>query len=166
MPPTTVHTFTSIISRFPGEAKYHYLEIPSELAEVLLQEESRRILVTIFEKTYRRAILSKKEGFKYVFVGKDMMRELGVMLGALVDVSIEMDPNPDDLDIPEEFLAVLDQDKDAAERFFGFTPGVRRSLAHYVRSAKREETRIKRSLDLAKKLRTYTLYSDLNADKV
>jgi hypothetical protein len=39
---------------------------------------------------------------------------------------------------------------------------MQRSIASYVTSAKRQETRIKRALELAHKLKTYTLYGDLH----
>lgn len=92
------------------------------------------------------------------------MNEQGIMCGAILDIEIWADPNPEDLDIPEELTETLAQDKEASDRFYAFTPGKQRSLAHYVKSAKRSETKIKRSLELAHKLRTYTLYGDLNKE--
>ncbi len=75
-------------------------------------------------------------------------------------VTIEPDPEPNAIDVCDEFLIALEQDPDAMERWEELTPGKQRSLAHHVSSAKREETRIKRALDLAMKLRTRTLHGD------
>jgi hypothetical protein len=38
-------------------------------------------------------------------------------------------------------------------------------MAGYVTGAKREETRIKRALEMAYKLRTHTLYGDLHPEQ-
>jgi uncharacterized protein YdeI (YjbR/CyaY-like superfamily) len=59
----------------------------------------------------------------------------------------------------------LEQDEEAAARFYAMTRGRQRSLASYVTSAKREETRVKRAVELAHKLRTRTLYGDLHPEK-
>ncbi|MEM8488954.1 MAG: YdeI/OmpD-associated family protein, partial [Bacteroidota bacterium] len=71
------------------------------------------------------------------------------------------DPDPDHVELGEELEEVLAMDEEAAARFYSFTPGKRRGLAHHVNSAKREATRIKRALEIAHKVRTYTLYDDL-----
>ena len=62
--------------------------------------------------------------------------------------------------IPAELDAALAQDDEARERWASFTPGRQRSLAIYVAEAKRPASREKRALDLAHKLRTFTLYGD------
>ena len=40
------------------------------------------------------------------------------------------------------------------------TPGRQRGLAYYITSAKTTDTRLKRALEIAHKLRTHTLYGD------
>ena len=58
-------------------------------------------------------------------------------------------------------IAALDQDDAARARWDTFTPGRQRSLLVYITGAKTEPTRIKRALDLAQKIRTHSLYGDL-----
>ena len=158
------YDFSATLSRFDGKAAYHYVEVPSELALKIIGTGSRRVIVKIFDKEYRRAILNRKPDLNYIFIGKAVMNEQGILCGAILDLEIWSDPNPEDLGIPEELTETLKQDKEAAERFYAFTPGRQRSMAHYVKTAKRTETKIKRSLELAHKLRTYTLYGDLNKE--
>ena len=55
---------------------------------------------------------------------------------------------------------MLDQDDAARARWDTFTVGRRRSLLIYITGAKTEPTRIKRSLDLARMIRTHNLYGD------
>ena len=95
-----------------------------------------------------------------LILGTGVMRAIGVATGDTIFADLSPDSEPDRVDLGDEFEAVLAADADASERFFSFTPGKQRSLAFHVTSAKRPETRIRRALDLAEKIRTYTLYGD------
>jgi hypothetical protein len=124
------------------------------------------VLLTIGQKTYRRALGGRKDGERLLVISQPMLRELGLRLGDAVESMLASDPDPEQIDIPEAFTEVLAQDPAAAERFWSFTPGRQRGLVHYVASAKRVDTQIKRSLELAEKIRTHNLYDDrLERDK-
>ena len=73
---------------------------------------------------------------------------------------MRVDPNPDAVEIAEELLEALAQDDEARERWETFTPGMQRSVNHYVDSAKRPETRIRRAVEVTEKIRTRTLHGD------
>jgi uncharacterized protein YdeI (YjbR/CyaY-like superfamily) len=88
------------------------------------------------------------------------LREMGVAEGDSVAVEIEPDPEPDRVDVCDELLIALEQDFEAKERWDSFTPGKQRSIELYVSGAKREETRIKRAVDIVEKIRTRTLHGD------
>lgn len=109
---------------------------------------------------YRRAITGRKDGERYVVVSKEMMKEIDVAFGDTVLVDLRPDPDPERVELCEELVGVLDQDEEAAERFYGMTPGIQRSFSLHVCGGKRSETRIKRALELAHKLRTNTLSGD------
>jgi uncharacterized protein YdeI (YjbR/CyaY-like superfamily) len=76
-------------------------------------------------------------------------------------LDLKPDPTPHRLEIPAEFSAVLNHDAAARARWDTFTTGRRRSLLIYITGAKTEPTRIKRSLELARMIRTHTLDGDL-----
>jgi hypothetical protein len=116
--------------------------------------------VSLNGHTLRRAIQGPKDGERYVLFGVPFLREAGVQEGDVVPIELYPDPDPDYIDLGDEFAEVLEMDEAAAARFYSMTPGRQRSLAYYVNSAKREETRIKRALELAHKLKTNTLYGD------
>ena len=144
---------------------FHIVPIPFEIADIFLTDKIRRVLVTFNGHTVRRAIQTRTNGeAPYIVMSRDLMRTVGVQYGETVFVDLEADPEPNRIDIPEELMIALEQDEPASTRFYGMTPGKQRGLAHYVSSAKRPETRIKRALELAHKLRTYTLYSDKKRD--
>lgn len=154
------HEFAGPVLRRPDGLRQHYLPVPPDVAEHYTQGPTRRILATFNGQTFRRAIQNSRDGEYFVLLSRDLLRQIGADYGDTVIVHLVEDPDPDDIELGEEFEAVLDQDEAAAARFYGMTPGRQRSLAYYVTSAKRTETRVKRALELAHKLRTYTLHGD------
>ncbi len=160
MDTTNRFEFLSPVLRQEGGMRFHYLPVPDDIAKELLALGSARILMTINGRTFRRAIQSSATS-PSIIVGMPILKEVGAVEGDNIAVVIEPDPEPNKIDMAEEFVEVLRQDKEAARRFYAMTPGMQRSLAYYVTSAKRVDTRIKRALELARKLRTRTLNSDL-----
>ena len=84
------------------------------------------------------------------------MRQLGLEAGALVEVALSADPDPDHVDLGDELAAALRTDADARAVWETLTPGTRRALAHAVTSAKRPATRQSRAADLGARLRDGT----------
>lgn len=109
---------------------------------------------------YKRAIQGGVNEPAVIVVGLDILRTVRAREGDEMTLQISIDPEPDYVELCEEFQAVLDTDSEAAERFYSFTKGRQRSLAYYANSAKRSDTRIKRGLELAEKIRTNTLHGD------
>ncbi len=159
--PTEVFEFQAPILRQDSGLRYHYFPVPAEIAACLQESGSKRVVVTIKGNTYRRALQSTKKA-PCVIVGLDLLREVSCSLGDVIAVKIISDPEADVIEMGEEFTEVLKQDPDASKRFYSMTIGQRRSLAYYATSAKRSDTRVKRAFELARKLRTYTLNSDLS----
>lgn len=104
--------------------------------------------------------MNRADGSRMLVLGLQLLKDVGAVSGDSISVRIEPDPDPEYVEMCEEFVEVLEQDTAAATRFYSMTRGMQRSLALYVNTAKRSETRIKRSLELAMKLRTNTLSGD------
>ncbi|HEX9951288.1 MAG TPA: YdeI/OmpD-associated family protein [Rubricoccaceae bacterium] len=141
---------------WPG---YHTLPVPGEVAATLAASGTRRVVAVLNGHPVRRA-LTTLDGGTVLMLGRDILRTVGVEEGDTVFADLSPDPEPDRVDLGAEFEAALADDAEAAARFFSFTPGRQRSMAIYVTGAKRPETRVRRALELAHKLRTHTLYGD------
>ncbi|MCA9212118.1 MAG: DUF1905 domain-containing protein [Planctomycetales bacterium] len=152
--------FATMLSRQESGLRYHYLPIPPGIADAYAEQGIRRVIATVNGVPIRRGMQRTADGEHFVVVNGDMMRTFGAGVGDIVTVELAPDPEPDHIDMAIEFVEVLEMDEEVAARFYSFSPGKQRGLALYVSSAKREETRIKRALELAYKLRTYTLYGD------
>ncbi len=108
----------------------------------------------------KRALQGGEANGSYLVVGLSLLKEAGVKLGDTVAVEVMPDPEPQEIDLCDEILIVLEQDEAAKARWDTLALGKRRGLAYHVATAKREETRIKRALDIARKLKTRSLHGD------
>lgn len=160
--PSTAHEFIApLLKSDIGFLKQHYTPVPTEIADVVIATGSRRVIVILRGKTLRRAVQNTKDGMYFIFFGISILKELNIVPGDELVLTLYPDPDPDFVELGEELEEVLALDEEAAARFYTFTPGKRRGLAHHVNSAKREATRIKRALEIAHKVKTFTLYDDL-----
>ena len=163
--PAPEYAFAAPVLRLDDGLRYHYLPLPDDVADALQADGVRVLLATLNGRAFRRAVQGRRDGARYLLLGQSILRDIGAGFGDTVAVVLRPDPDPDRVDLGEEFEAVLEQDEEAAERFSGMTRGRQRSLAYYVNSARRTETRIRRALALAHKLRTQTLYGDLYPER-
>jgi hypothetical protein len=154
-------TVSSRVERLEAAlGRMHAIPLPDFLPGDLGLETHYRVIVEISGVELNRAILAPKSGQPYLIIGLQTLHELGLQEGSPIEMTLRADPNPTTFDVAEELLEALAQDDEARERWESFTPGKRRSLNHYVDSAKRPETRIRRAVELTEKIRTRTLYGD------
>jgi hypothetical protein len=152
--------FTARAVRLDQGMPFHALPVPDEITAAWKKAKVRRLVGTINGHPVKRALMNHAGGGSFLIVSRGLMKSAGIGLKAPAILDFKPDPTPEKPDVPEEFLVVLSQDADARKRWDTFTPGRQRSLMVYITGAKTEPTRIKRSLDLARMIRTHTLYGD------
>lgn len=155
------YSFVAPLLRTEEGLTQHYVPLPTDVADRLQAEGVRRVVGTMNGHPVNRGVISNRHGERFLLLGLLLMRDIGIDVGDMVEVEVRPDRDPDRIEMAEEFEIALEQDAEAGERYYAMTPGRRRSLNYYVASAKRPETRIKRALEVAHKLRTNTLYGDL-----
>lgn len=163
LPPATAFRFNAPIAAVSDSPmySYHCLTVPPEVAEAMKANKQRRMVGTMNGHPFNLALQGRAgDETRFLALSRPTMRALKARAGDVVRVECWPDPTPDQVELCEELTEVLAQEPEAAARFYGFTAGKQRSLAHYVHSAKRVDTRINRALELAYKLRTHTLYGD------
>jgi hypothetical protein len=124
-----------------------------ELIRKKLPEGRVRTRGTINNTDFSLAVQQRKDGDSYFIIGGRLRREAKIREGDEVKLSFRV-VDPDELELPEELRITLEQDSEAARVFDSFTTGLQRSLAYYIDSAKNVDTRIKRALDMAHKMKT------------
>lgn len=153
-----MHEFAAPILRQPDGMRLHVVPLPAEVEAAL--GEARIVVGTLNGVAFRRSVHGRGDGTPHLRFGRALLRQAGLALGDTAIVALEPAPDPDAVHVPAELAAALAQDPDAWARWETFTPGRQRSLALHVEQARRPETRERRALDLARKIRTHTLYGD------
>lgn len=87
------------------------------------------------------------DGTRFLTIGNSLKKALKIQLGDPVLVEFVL-VDPDLLEVPQELQTALELDEDAMQFWQQYTTGLKRSLVHYINSAKSTETRIKRALEL------------------
>jgi uncharacterized protein YdeI (YjbR/CyaY-like superfamily) len=102
------------------------------------------------------AVQYKKDGSRYFVVGGILRRAARLKEGDRVTVVFHL-TDANELVIPEELEAVLEQDDEFRKVWDTFTLGYQRSLVYYITSVKNSDSRIKRALEIAGKARLRAL---------
>src|SRR6478672_6044643 len=105
--------------------------IPDDVVRYLGLKANTRLLGTINGVKFRLASLSNGAGQFYITINKALQKSAGIKPGQEGRLEISVDPNPDQLDIPEEFEALLEQDPEVIAKYEKLTIGYRRSVLHY-----------------------------------
>lgn len=150
------HTFLAPVLLTRGGMTPHKLALPVEVVAPLREAGARRLVGTLNGEPFRLALHRSRDGFSFLALSRDRMRALGLEAGALVEVALSADPDPDRVDLGGELTAALAAAPDARAVWDGLTSGTRRALAYTVTSAKRPGTRESRAADLVARLRDGT----------
>ena len=155
-----IFEFAAPVLRNEDRFVKHYIPVPDDIADQFFGADVRRVIASFKAYDISRSIHGRRQSERYILLGNAILKNAGVHQGENLIVTLRPDPEPNVVHVCEELEEALAQDDAARERFDGMTPGKRRGLTDYVCSGKREETRVKRAVEICRKLRTYTLYGD------
>ena len=126
--------------------------VPAGVLEALGGKATKRVIVSIRGQALRLGLLPLEGGGRYLMLNKDVCRTVGIELGQELEISIEPDPAPDHVDLPDELAEALAAWPEAEAAFNSYKPAHRRAMAWRVAEARQPETRIRRAVTLAERL--------------
>lgn len=97
------------------------------------------------------AVQYRKHGSSFFIVSAPLRKAAKIKVGDPVHVKFSI--VSDKVEAPEELLAVLEQDEEGLHMWKALTPGMQRSLCHYVNGVKNTDSRISRALLLINKMK-------------
>jgi Uncharacterized protein conserved in bacteria len=119
------------------------IEVPVEVIENLGSSKRPAVCVTLGDYTYRTTVGSM--GGRYMIpVSAEVRAGAGVAAGDEVDVNIELDNEPRELAVPEDFSGALDERQEAKQFFEGLSYSNKRRFILNIEDAKTVETRQRR----------------------
>lgn len=151
------YRFESVLEYLSGVITHTGIVLPEKTLQELNQPKRVRIEGTINGTPFNLAIQHIKDGRRFLMVGNTLRKEAKLKAGDKVEVTFTL-ADPDEIKLPEELMEVMEQDPEGKEVFSKFTPGLQRSLAHYVTSVKNVDSRIKRALELMDKAKAGKLH--------
>jgi hypothetical protein len=119
------------------------IRIPDDVMEALASGRKPPVRVTINGYTYRSTVATV-DGNPMVGVSADVRERAGVAGGDDVDVDVELDTAPREVELPADFAAALERDPAARRTFEGLSNSNKRAHVSSIEGAKSPETRQRR----------------------
>lgn len=119
------------------------IPVPDAVIEELGAGKKPKVRVTIHDYTYRTSIASM-DGKFMLSVSAEVRENAGVAGGDTVEVHLELDTEPREVTIPDDFADALSQNKQAKQFFDGLSYSNKRRLVLAIEGAKKAETRQRR----------------------
>jgi bacteriocin resistance YdeI/OmpD-like protein/uncharacterized protein DUF1905 len=121
----------------------HVVAVGDDVVTSLGLKQHSRVKGTIGATPYRSST-ARYGGVMYLGVHKATVEDAGLAVGDSVDVTIELDPEPREIDIPPDLARVLEADPKAKAAWDALSPSHQRQHARAVADAKRATTRARR----------------------
>ncbi len=119
------------------------VEVPADVVAALGTSRKPAVRVTINGFTYRSTIATMG-GVFMLGVSNDVRRQSGVEAGQTVDIDVELDTEPREVSIPDDFALALATDAVAAAFFETLSYSNKRRIVEPIDQAKTPETRARR----------------------
>jgi hypothetical protein len=110
------------------------------------------VAATIGDYTWRTTV-TRMRGEFLLGMNKDVRKGAGAEAGDTVDVLIELDEAPREVEVPEALSAALAGDPVAKERYDALAFTHRKEFARWIAEAKKEDTRNRRVVQALEMLR-------------
>lgn len=136
----------------------HYVRVPLEVTEFFGAKGRTRVLGTMNGVAIDRALMPDGVGGHEIIIGTDVRKKTKAVPGSKVVIEIYRNPNPDEVNIPEELIAAIEMEPEAIRKFEKMTPGMKRNMAYWVDSGKLPETRAKRAVEILNRIMNGSIF--------
>ncbi len=135
--------FDATIVRLPGKIAWPVFYIPDSFAEALGTKNRINVLAVVDGAEFRGTLLPSSNGH-YLVYSQAIRKHCGKEIGESLCVSLEVDDQPRELELPEDVVAALDGTEAAMEKFVLLPYYIRRDEINKINDAKTQPTREKR----------------------
>jgi hypothetical protein len=119
------------------------VEVPQAVMQALGPQARPAIVVSINGHSWRSRIALMR-GQVLVGISAENRAGAGIALGDVVEVDLELDEAPREVDEPADLAAALDADAQARAAFKRLPFGLKRKHVAQIEQAKSDETRLRR----------------------
>jgi hypothetical protein len=119
------------------------IEVPEAIVDALGDSRRPAVVVTLDGYTYRSTVAPMNDGF-WLGVNADHREASGLRAGDEVQVTLELDTAPREVEVPPELAAALDADPVAKAFFDGLSHSNKRVFTLSVEGTNNPETKARR----------------------
>lgn len=145
-----IFKFSGHLQPLSGTLAYYGLFIPDDVLSEIPAKGRQRVNGKLNGHDFDLAIQNVKGGLRYFTISKALRKEAKIALSDLIHAEFYL-VDGSIVELPEELIAVLEQDEIGNEIWQKLSAGYQRSLIHYINSTKNIDLRIKRSIYLVNK---------------
>ncbi|TDO23644.1 YdeI/OmpD-associated family protein [Sediminibacterium goheungense] len=128
---------------------YYYFMVTAATANALTHQHKTRLICTIDKTlTFQCGLNHLGDGNFFIIISTKKVKELKKKIGDKIDITLQEDPNPLGVEIPEVLTALLDQDEDLKKKYDQFTMGKKRSVIHAITRLKDMDKQISMALKI------------------
>ncbi|MHB1460194.1 MAG: YdeI/OmpD-associated family protein [Armatimonadota bacterium] len=143
--------FEVTIIRLPGKIAWPVFYIPDSFGEAVGSKNRINVLAVVDGAEFRGTLLPSSNGH-YLVYSQAMRKHCGKEIGETVHVTLEVDDQPRELELPEDVAAALHGTGAAMEKFSSLPYYIRRDEINKINDAKTQPTRERRIKALVDRL--------------
>ncbi len=145
-------TFNGILQQTIKGMDTAYIAIPFNVQEIFGTRGQIKVKATFDGHAYRGSIANMGTGSHLIGVRKDIRKAIGKSIDDTVVVTIEPDTEERVIELPEELKVFFRKSAHAKEFFNSLSYTNRKEYVVWITSAKKDETKVKRLVEMLKKL--------------
>jgi hypothetical protein len=143
--------FTTIVGS--DDPSSLFIVIPAEVVAALGDKKRPPVRVTLNGAYTYRSTVSVYDGRYYLPIRREIREACGLAPGMPLDVTLALDEEPRQVEVPDDLAAALAGDPEACAVFDRLSFTHQREYVEWITGAKREETRTRRVAQTLEMLR-------------
>ena len=152
-PQLPIATFRAVLEAGgPSFMPTQIVVVPEAAWQAIGGKAIKRVVATVAGQAERLGMLPQAGGGRYLLLRKGLCQQLGLVVGQELTISLQPDPTPDHVDLPDELAEALAAWPEAETAFHAQTEAMRRAMARKVADAKSPDTRARYAVELAERL--------------
>ena len=132
------------ISSVYKEGINYLIEIPKETGLAFKRQGYIPVKVKIHDKVYKSTMVNRRNEKFVVFLNADLRKSSKIGEYDVINASVEFDPEPRDIAIPEDVELLLSENRIVYSTFLNMSTAHRNEILKYILEAKKPESRLKR----------------------
>ncbi len=152
----TIKEFESKLEPSHNKLWAHHAAVPPYITNYFLDVGTKRVVATINGcEPFQCALTAYKKGTYVIKVNQKLKKNLGLIVGETVKITLEKDESEYGLPFPDALREVLLQDPEGEKFFNTLTKGKQRTLLYIINQGKSQDRQVIRSVIVIEHLKQY-----------